>query len=154
MNKFHTTTDGNQAFILGFTSPPPAHAPVVLTMLFHNGSEEEAKAFFADLFELGPIANMTSMIPYEKLNGLMNGAATYGGRKLSGGGAYKLPIDPQSVSKLYTDYTEFVSSHENMEESIMLWETIPYKKLFEVPNKSMSFSNRGDYYNVAVLFKW
>ncbi|CAO2657709.1 Nn.00g038350.m01.CDS01 [Neocucurbitaria sp. VM-36] len=153
-NKFHTTNDGNQALLWGFSAPPPANAPVVLTQLFHNGTEEEGRAFFVDLFELGPIANMTAMIPYEKLNSLLNQSAGFDGRKQFGGGAFKLPLDARFVTQLHAEFTAFVASHERMNESMMLFETIPYKKIIEVSNEKTSFSNRGDYYNVATMFKW
>lgn len=154
VNKFHATSDGNQALVWGFTAPPPANAPVVLTQLFHNGTEEEGKAFFADLFELGPIANMTSMMPYEKLNGVLNHAAGFDGRKQFGGGAFKPPLASSLVEELHAEFAAFNASHERMNESLMMFEIIPYKKVNEVPNKNMAFSNRGEYYNVATLFKW
>jgi hypothetical protein len=153
-NKFHKTNDGNQALLWGFSAPPPANAPVVLCQLFHNGTEEEGKSFFADLFALGPIADMSSMIPYEKLNSLLNQGAGYDGRKQFGGGAFKLPLDPNFAVQLHAEFNAFVALHERMNESMMLFETIPYKKVIEVSNDNTSFSNRGDYYNVATMFKW
>ncbi|CAA9965606.1 GlcD FAD-FMN-containing dehydrogenase [Pyrenophora teres f. maculata] len=154
VNKFHTVNDGNQAMIWGFSAPPPANAPVVLCQLFHNGTEKEGKAFFADLFELGPIADMTAMIPYEKLNSLLNQSAGFDGRKQFSGGAFKLPLDANLAVQLHAEFNAFVASHERMNESMMLFETIPYRKVIEVPNDKTSFSNRGDYYNVATMFKW
>lgn len=153
-NKFHETNDGNQAMMMGFSAPPPANAPVALCQLFYNGPQDEAKAFFADLFTLGPIADMTSMIPYKKLNSLLNPTAGFDGRKQFGGGAFKLPLDPDFVLQLHTEFNTFVASHERMNESLMMFEIIPYKKVIAVPNDQMSFSNRGDYYNVATVFKW
>lgn len=154
LNKFHTTNDGNQAILVAFSAPPPANAPVVLTQLFYNGTEEQGKAFFADLFDLGPVANMTAVIPYEQLNSLLNNAAGFDGRKQFGGGAFKLPLDPAFVTKLHEDFNAFALSRDRMNESMMMFETIPYKKVVEVSNEKTSFSNRGDYYNVATMFKW
>ncbi|KAF2820047.1 FAD-binding domain-containing protein, partial [Ophiobolus disseminans] len=154
MNKFHQTNDGNQALLVAFSAPPPANAPVVLTQLFYNGTKEDGKAFFADLFELGPIADMTATIPYEKLNSLLNHAAGFDGRKQFGGGAFKLPLDQVYVTDLHTELMTFVNSHERLNESMMMFEVIPYKTIMEVPNDKTSFSNRGDYYNVATMFKW
>lgn len=153
-NKFHTANDGNQALLVGFSAPPPANAPVVLCMLFHNGTEDEAKAIFSDLFELEPIANMTAMIPYEKLNSLLNHAAGFDGRKQFGGGAFKLPLDPNLVIQLHAEFNAFVTSHDRMNESLMMLEIIPYEKVIQVPNHATSFANRGDYYNIATMFKW
>ncbi|KAF2034465.1 FAD-binding domain-containing protein [Setomelanomma holmii] len=153
-NKFHETNDGNQALLWGFSAPPPGNAPVVLTQLFYNGTEEQGKSFFADLFALGPIANMSAMIPYEQLNSLLNQSTGFDGRKQFGGGAFKLPLDSEFVLSLHAEFTAFVASHERMNESMMLFEAIPYKKIVEVPNEESAFSNWGDYYNVATMFKW
>ena len=54
----------------------------MLTQCFHNGSEEEGTAFFKELLDAGPVANMIAMIPYEKLNSLLNHAAGFDGRKM------------------------------------------------------------------------
>ncbi|KAL6151026.1 hypothetical protein ACJQWK_10506 [Exserohilum turcicum] len=153
-NKFHKVNDGNQAMLMAFSAPPPANVPVVLCQLFYNGPEDEATAFFSDLYELGPIANMAAMIPYEKLNSLLNQGAGFDGRKQFGGGAFKLPLDPSLVVQIHAEFNAFVASHERMNGSMMLFEIIPYKKVIEVPNAKTSFANRGDYYNVATMFKW
>jgi hypothetical protein len=94
------------------------------------------------------------MIPYEKLNSLLNHAAGFDGRKAFGGGAFTLPLDPDFVVGLHAQFLEFIGKHERMNESLILFESIPYKKILEVPNESMSFSNRGNYCNVATCFKW
>jgi hypothetical protein len=154
VNKFHETNDGNQAILWGFSAPPPVSAPVVLAQCFYNGTEEQGKEFFADLINLGPIVNATASVPYEKLNGMLNHAAGFDGRKQFGGGAFKLPLKPDFVQSLHTEFMAFIDSHENTNQSMMLFETIPYKKVAEVPNEKMAFSNRGDYYNVATCFKW
>lgn len=140
--------------LFAFSAPPPANAPVVLTQLFYNGTEAEGKPFFADLFELGPVANMTGTIPYEKLNSLLNDSAKYDGRKQFSGGAFKLPLDAKYVVGLHEEFMTFVNSHERVNESMMLFECVPYKKVIKVPNDEMAFSNRGDYYNVALQLKW
>ncbi|KAH6619971.1 hypothetical protein C7974DRAFT_315739 [Boeremia exigua] len=155
MNKFHATNDGNQALLVGFSSPPPQNAPVVLTQLFHNGTESEARAIFADLFALGPVADMTATIPYPVLNSLLNASAGFDGRKQFGGGAFKLPLEPAFVQDVYREFQAFVESNAaELAQSMVLWEVVPYKKVMEVSNEAMSFSNRGDYYNVATMFKW
>ena len=59
---------------------------MVLTQVFHNGSEEDGKAFFKDLYALEPLVDTTAVIPYEQLNSLLNHAAGFGGRKQFGGG--------------------------------------------------------------------
>jgi FAD/FMN-containing dehydrogenase len=140
--------------LIAFSAPPPQNAPVVLTMLFYNGPEATGKEFFADLFALGPIANMTAMMPYAQLNSQLNHAAGFDGRKQFGGGAFKLPLDAEFVVGLHEEFNAFVSKHERVGESMMLWEVIPYHKIMGVKNGEMAFANRGDYYNLAVQLKW
>lgn len=154
LNAFHAKNDGDQALLVGFTCPPPAHAPIILTQLFYNGSHEEATAFFQPLLDLGPVANMTSMLPYEKLNASMNEGQGFGGRKMFGGGAYKLPLAPVFVQALFDEFIGFSTTQPDMTDSIMLFETIPYREVVKVPNEKMAFSNRGEYYNVATMMKW
>ena len=119
-NKFHATNDGNYTMLWGFSAPPPANTPVVLTQLFPNGTKDEGKSFFADLFQLGPIANMTSMIPYENLNSLLNSSAGFDDRKQFGGSAFKLSLDPDFVTQLHADLTAFTTSHARVNESMLL----------------------------------
>jgi hypothetical protein len=140
--------------LIAFSAPPPQNAPVVLTMLFCNGPEGAGKEFFADLFAIGPIANMTAIMPYAQLNSQLNHAAGFDGRKQFGGGAFKLPLDAEFVVGLHEEFNAFVGKHERVGESMMLWEVIPYNKIMEVKNGEMAFANRGDYYNLAVQLKW
>jgi hypothetical protein len=154
-NKFHEKNTGDQAMLWGFSAPPPNNAPVVLTQIFHNGPENEGRQFFADLIALNPLVDTTSMIPYAQLNSLLNHASGFDGRKAFGGGAFKLPLNPAFVQGLHAEFCEFtLEKNERMGESLMLWETIPYKKVREVGNEECAFSNRGEYYNVATCFKW
>ncbi|KAF2021670.1 FAD-binding domain-containing protein [Aaosphaeria arxii CBS 175.79] len=155
VNKFDTANDGNQAIAWGFSdAPPPVSGPVVLAHIFHNGTQEEGEAFFADLLALEPIANDAASIPYERVNSQLNDTAKWGGRKVFGGGAFKLPIDAGFVAALRGEFMDFVAAHDGMRESLMLFETIPWQKIAEVGNADTAFSNRGEYYNVATVLKW
>ena len=51
------------------------------------------------------------------------------GRKKFGGGAVKLPLDVDFVQGLVAEFSEFVGSREAMNESLMLFEMVPYKKV-------------------------
>ena len=73
--------------------------------------------------------NTTAMIPYEKLNSLLNHVSGFDGRKKFGGGAVKLPLDAEFVQGLMTEFFEFVGKKEAMNESLMLFEMVPYKKV-------------------------
>jgi len=153
-NKFHTSNDGNQTLLFAFKCPPPAKVPMVLITVFHNGTWEEGNAFFKELIDVGLVANLTSMIPYEELNSLMNVVSGFEGRKMFAGGAYKLPLDIAFVQSIFDEFVGFTTTHERMNESFMLFETIPYQEVIKVSNEKMAFSNRGDYYVLGTVFKW
>jgi hypothetical protein len=125
-----------------------------MAVVFHNGSRSEGETFFQPLIDVGPVVNTTGMMPYAQLNGIMNETALLSGRKMFGGGAFKLPLDASFVSGIFDDFAKFSASREGVGESMMLWETIPYGEVVKVGNGEMAFANRGEYYNLATLFKW
>ena len=124
-------------------------------MPFYNGTLEEGNAFFRSLIDIGPVANHTTMMPYSSLNACMNEGQGFGGRKMFGGGAFKLPLGAEFVQKLFDEFMAFITKEgQGTEDSLLLFETIPYKKILEVPNEKMAFANRGEYYNLATMIKW
>lgn len=154
-NTFEGKSNGKQGLLIGFTNaPPPVSAPVILTVVFYNGPEAEAKEFFGPLLELGPVMNTTNTMPYEKLNSLLNDAGAFGGRKSGGGSAIKLPLDPAWMQEVWTHFFEFLQTQEGTGESVILFELLPYTKICEVPQEGTAQANRGEYYNVGTVFKW
>ncbi|KAI0052753.1 FAD-binding domain-containing protein [Auriscalpium vulgare] len=55
-----------------------ALTPCTMLLLFWNGSEEEGRAQYKPLFDLGPVMDMSREIPYEELNGLQNHLMPHG----------------------------------------------------------------------------
>jgi hypothetical protein len=56
---------------IGFVAPPPDFHPCIAAVLFYNGSEEEGKKLFEPLYSLKPLADMTSVMPYDKVNAML-----------------------------------------------------------------------------------
>jgi hypothetical protein len=54
-------------------------------------------------------------------------------------------MDLNFALQLHAEFNAFVASHERMNESMIFFEAIPYKKVIEISNDRMVFSNRGDY---------
>jgi hypothetical protein len=52
------------AFLLTIGSPPPAHHPTLLSVIFYDGPEDEGRQLFKKFFDLGPVADMTNSHPY------------------------------------------------------------------------------------------
>jgi hypothetical protein len=153
-NYFHDANDGKQSLSFGFSSPPPHNQAAILCVPFFDGPKEEGEKFFADLLALGPVVNGTSTMPYEKMNGILNDAVTFGGRKTGGGSAVKLPLNISFIQSIFDNYIKFIQSHEDLGESVVLFEIVPYKKVVEVPLENTAYANRGEYYNVGTVMKW
>lgn len=153
-NKFDKENDGNQGISFGFSAPPPANKTVLLAAVFCNGSAEAGEKFFGDLIALEPVVKQVGLMPYEQLNSILNGAAGAGGRKTGGASAVKCPLDPKFVQSIFDDFSSFVEGNAGVNESLILFELIPYQKIVEIPFEATSNGNRGEYYNVGTVFKW
>lgn len=73
--------EGDKLMVVGYGAPPPAFQPVIMAVVFYNGSEEEGKKFYEPLFSLGPLADMTSVMPYPMVNSMLNAAMVPGIRR-------------------------------------------------------------------------
>ncbi|KAL1997826.1 hypothetical protein VTN02DRAFT_669 [Thermoascus thermophilus] len=155
VNGFEETTNtGDQGLFFGFTRPPFMDRPVVVVAVYYNGPQADAEAFFAPLLSLGPLVDNTGMMAYEELNAVFNGGATYGGRKSFGGARVALPLDVAFVAELYDDFAAMVRTYENVGESLLQFEIIPYTQVIQVPRDATSCAHRGRGYNVASVFRW
>jgi hypothetical protein len=153
-NWHHEHHDGDQAMNFGFSQPPDAPMVAVLVAVFFNGNEEDGKKYITPLLELEPIMNMMATLPYEQLNAMTNFATAFGARKIFGGSNVVLPLDKKFVKSVYDEFSQFTLGNEKMGESLILFEIVPFKKIASVPMEETAFGNRGEYYNVATLFKW
>ncbi|KAJ9651122.1 hypothetical protein H2201_009284, partial [Coniosporium apollinis] len=128
--------------------------PMILCAVFFCGAQQAAEEYFTDLIALGPVISHVGMMPYEKVNGMLNASVDFGGRKTGGGSAAKLPLEVLFMQEVFDDFARFVGSHEGLGESLVLFEIIPFNKIAEVPLEVTAHGSRGEYYNVGTLFKW
>lgn len=153
-NGLHAKNDGNQGMLWGFSAPPPHNAPVALCAIFYNGPEDKARAYFKPLIDLGPVLEHVGMMPYQEMNGILNNTVEYGGRKLFGGSNFIAPLDKAFVKSLADKFFEISTSEDRANESILLFESVPVDRICEVPNNSMAFANRGEFFSVCLVWKW
>jgi len=52
------------AFFVAIGQPPPAFVPMIVVMVFYDGTEEEGRAIFKPFFDLNPVADLTVSRPY------------------------------------------------------------------------------------------
>jgi FAD binding domain len=131
-NKFHQVAT-DQAFVIGVANPPPHFQTAVVTILYFNGPEDQAREFYADLINLGPIVEKTHMMPYEKLNSMLNPLTDYGGRKTMGSSAFKYPLDVGLVQDVFDNHVKLVTEHKEANGSIAMFWFVPHDKVLTVP---------------------
>ena len=161
VNEFLTKQNGDQAIlmIIGY-SPPPDRAHVVITQIFHNGTQAEAEKFYEPLLKLGPLANLTSEIPYVELNSMSNAAFPHNQRWQFGAANVTAPLNASLITEVadafYKDIDKFSEdpAKEDMRSSAVGFEIFPNEKSREVDPESMSFMNRGEYFNAPVVMNW
>jgi len=140
--------------LVGFGAPPPAFQPVIMAVVFYNGSEEEGKKFYEPLLKLGPLADMTSIMPYPAVNTMLNPAMGTGLRRTMKGSAFLAPIDAEFVKSIFQDFENFITQNPDAIHSVVLWEFVPFGKILEVPQTATSFANRGAYGNLCFGPGW
>ncbi|KAB8228825.1 FAD-binding oxidoreductase [Aspergillus alliaceus] len=155
-NELVATTNGDSAMMVGITAPPFTNrTPGVVATVFHNGSAIEAQPIFQPLLDLQPIVNSTKERPYNEVNGMMNHAVDYGGRKLSKGAVFHTPLRPEFVSDIIVPELErFHATVPGGKRSILLFEFFKSDKWCEYSTSDMAFANRGPHQNLLIGPFW
>ncbi|KAL9585041.1 MAG: hypothetical protein Q9212_001756 [Teloschistes hypoglaucus] len=154
-NKSLESGKGQAGCILVFAvAPPPISQPMMLAVVFYNGPEDEARAFYKPLFDLEPLMDTTAMIPYSSLNSIFNAASGYGGRKSTKGSTFDLPMRTEFALSIFNRFSDFVTDLPDASGSIILFEFFHMGKICETSNRAMAFANRDFYENVMALPKW
>lgn len=154
VNKFEQQSTGNEALFFGFKRPPVGEETMIFMIPFYNGSLPYALEFFKPILTLEASINETSMMPYPRMNTLMNKAAEFGGRKSIDGSNFTLPLDTELLEELFQDFNNIMKTYPRVHESALVFELLPYKEVIKIPNDSTAFMSRGKYYNAASIFYW
>ncbi|KAH8103537.1 hypothetical protein BXZ70DRAFT_888945 [Cristinia sonorae] len=129
----------------------PDGNPLILSFVFFNGTEEEGRTAYKKLFDIGPVADHATEIPYEELNNLTNPLAEWGcnyyfkGTPLSG-----KPSEDLNKQKL-ADIMAIASSPDHI--AAVLLEYFPHNKINSAPVNSAPY-RRDLNGNILVLVQW
>jgi FAD/FMN-containing dehydrogenase len=132
-NKFHETATDKQALFFGMAHMPPTFQPGFFTVVFYNGPEDEAKEFFADLLALGPVVNMTGMMPYEHVNSMFNAQTQHGASRSTAVAAMKYPFQVELISDIFGTLNKWVAENEGCGATMAMIAEFPYQKVISVP---------------------
>ncbi|EXJ53324.1 uncharacterized protein A1O5_13446 [Cladophialophora psammophila CBS 110553] len=153
-NHVVTTTEGQSGMVVGIGAPAPARQPAVLTVLFYNGTKDEAVRYYAPLFDLKPIVDKTREMPYEEVNAMLNTVSTHGDRKTQKGTAFTVPLSTDLAQQILDDYLDFIAKIPDAIKTIILFEFFSQKVVNQVSQTAMSFANRGEHYNILFSVRW
>lgn len=144
---------GRGASGLGFTRPPPAGGQVLAVVpVVYDGSEEEGKAGFKRLIDLGPIMNTTAGIPYNKLNHMLD--SPQGKRVSMKGASFALPLRFDFVKSTLDSYVQFTSDVPGTDNSMLLYELLYQRDIRPVAVQDTAFANRGRHMNALLMPMW
>ncbi|KAL4997730.1 hypothetical protein BDV10DRAFT_194907 [Aspergillus recurvatus] len=91
-NWLHEQQDEDSGLFFGFRAAPmSADDSVIMAVLFYNGPQDRAMAFFAPLLALDPVINRTGMMPYWQLAQQASVPVDPRSRKSSGGTKLRFP---------------------------------------------------------------
>ncbi|KAI9842636.1 MAG: hypothetical protein M1837_007003 [Sclerophora amabilis] len=155
-NKLVDVSEGESAMAVVLSAPAPlGGAPAVIAAVFYDGPKEAGEEVFAPITrDLKPLVNSVAEIPYQALNGMLNGAAIFGGRKATKGSSFVTPLNPSHVRDILNEYTQFINAVPGGPGSAVILEFFNMSKICAVSNTATAFANRGNYQNIGVAAKW
>ncbi|KAG9032892.1 hypothetical protein FS837_002612 [Tulasnella sp. UAMH 9824] len=141
----------NEAGRLIFTTDSQGK-PAVVFIGFKNSDAKEGEAAFKGFVELGPLENVSGMIPYEKLNTMMDSYSVPGHRLHWGVHLERLDLKP--FKKALEAFTKLLNEHPEAASSFVSFEFYHYDKIASVPTEATAFAHRAPVYNALVTTQW
>ncbi|KAK2464334.1 hypothetical protein APHAL10511_003791 [Amanita phalloides] len=142
------TAGENEAIMMGQTDGPDG-TPIIICVVFYNGSVEEGKKTYKALLDLKPVLDTTGEVPYERMNAIQNDSVR------PGQGVYMKAVTQEghdlAVNKIVSAKTAELRSKDL--KCTVLFEYFPFKKIMAVPNGTMAFRRNGKI-NVLTFLMW
>ena len=140
-------------FMFYATFGPPAFQPTVIAIPFYLGTEVEGKAAFASIYAVGPIADQTSVIPYNQWNAGSASFCVKGDRKPTYGAGFS-KMDPRTWRAIWNEYTAFLTANPGTGNTTVLLEAYSLDKAKSLPDSSASFPLRSSPRFQGVAIPW
>lgn len=133
---------------------PDTGTPVVTTVLFFNGSEEEGRRHFSSLVKLENISMEMEMRPYAKANTMLDTALPPGGRKKIVGVKFAPSIRPEFASNLLMEVGRKLTTAPDLATSCLEVDYFDLSRVNGVPIAETVFPSRTNTLNGALLLQW
>lgn len=148
----HTKFGGKSMGGLGFLSPPGAKGQIMLFVnVIWDGPEDEGRAAWQPLFDIGPATHTMTMHPYPDANTFM--APPPGLRSSLKGSSFRLPLTPSFVTDVHAAYTSFyMADLTDRGASLLMYEL--YDPHETASRTAGCFANRGTHMNALICPIW
>ena len=154
-NNLVATSNGDSPLNVGITAPPfMGGSPAVITSVFHNGPKSEAERVFQPLLDMEPVMNSKQERPYREINGMMNHAVEYGGRKLSKGASFLTPLRADFIRSVIPDLERLHLTVPGSKNSILVFEFLKPDVWCQVPQDATAFAHRSTHQNLLIGPFW
>jgi len=132
----------------------PDGTPIVWTMVFYNGSEEEGRAKFKWLHDLEPIVDKSKTVEYQELNSLINYIFPYDKGTLFHAVTFR-HIDLPTIQKAFDRLIE-VRKEGKLTEPAILYQFHHCAAVNAVPTSATAFRRKDATHTLDVLlsFRW
>ncbi|KAG8997994.1 hypothetical protein FRB93_013887 [Tulasnella sp. JGI-2019a] len=118
---------------------------------FKNGDEQEGKKAFKGFVELAPLRSTSEMVPYEKLNTMMNKYIVPGVNNRLNWGTFLERLDLKPFKKAMEAFNNLDVAAK---KSIVTFEFYHHDKVSSVAVQDMAFAHRAPVYNALVSVQW
>ena len=154
LNSHLANPDTNSGAVCVFSATPSSPVPMVIAIIYYNGSEAAGRTRFADLFALEPVVDDAKMEPYTAVNAMMNAAAVHGGRRSFKGLFFAPPLRPAFARDILNAFTEKIEANPEAAASGLILEYFDMRKVCEVPLTDTAFANRSESRNGVLTMRW
>lgn len=128
-------------------------SPLIILTVFYHGTEAQGKAAFAPIYEIGPVADNTSIIAYPDWNAAQDTSCIKGGNKPSFG-AGLAELEPESWEAVYDAYKEFLLNPE-AQDSVILLDAYSTAQISSISDSSAAYPFRSTVrFNAQASLAW
>ncbi|KAI3331730.1 FAD binding domain-containing protein [Xylariaceae sp. AK1471] len=137
-------------FLYFLSGGPPTNQPVVVASPFmYKGNATTGRSAYASLYAIGPVADTTTVIPYNQWNSAGDALCVRGSRKPGWSAGFQEMI-PSTWRQIWDKYVEF-QQKPGAENSGVLLETYDWTKARSMDPDSAAFPHRNVNFNAFAI---
>jgi hypothetical protein len=137
-------------FMYFASSGPPSHDPVIIvTPWLFQGTPESGRLAFKALYDVGPVVENTTVLPYTEWNTGANPFCARGERKPACGAGMNR-LEPRAWRGVWDEYVRF-QKRPTAQASVVLMEAYPMNEVRIAGEAGAAFSHRRVRFQAAIM---